>query len=77
MEPTTEQIFSLKYKIENSFLREWSMKYGVIDCIRKIRLCLEAGFGYMGGQRIDRNFIASLSYNDRCIYNGVVAWLNN
>ena len=53
------------------------MKYGVIDCIRKIRLCLEAGFGYMGGQRIDRNFIASLSYNDRCIYNGVVAWLNN
>ena len=71
---TDEQVMSLKYKVENPFLREWSMKYGVIDCMTKVQSCLKAGFGFMGSKRIDRSFVESLSYNDRCLYNGVVAW---
>ena len=73
---TNEQVMSLKYKVENPFLREWSMKYGVADCMTKVQSCLKAGFGFMGSQRIDRSFVESLSSNDRCIYNGIIAWYN-
>jgi len=73
---TNEQVMSLKYKVENPFLREWSMKYGVTDCMTKVQSCLKAGFGFMGSQRIDRSFVESLSSNDRCIYNGIIAWCN-
>ena len=73
---TDKQAMCLKYKVENPFLREWSLKYGVVDCMTKVQSCLKAGFGYMGRQRIDRSFLESLSYNDRCLYNGVVAWYN-
>lgn len=76
MKLTTEQVMSLKYKIENPFLRKWSMKYGVIDCMTKVQSCLKAGFGFMGSQRIDRSFVESLSSNDRSIYNGIIAWYN-
>lgn len=73
---TTEQIFDLKYKVENPVLKKWSLRHGVIDCMRNVQTCLRSGFGYMGSQRIDRNFIQSLSHADRSIYNGVTAWLN-
>ena len=72
---TNEEITSLKYKIENSVLKKWSLRHGVIDCMRNVQTCLRSGFGYMGSQRIDRDFMQSLSYGDRSIYNGVTAWL--
>jgi len=72
-----EQIMSLKYKVENPFLRKWSLKYGIIDCMNKVHSCLKTGFGYMGEQRIDRSFMETLSDNDRCLYNGIVLWHNN
>lgn len=71
-----KQIISLKYKIENPVLKKWSMRHGVIDCMTKVRQCLLSGFGYMGGQRVDRDFVNSLSQSDRCIYNGVTAWID-
>ena len=71
---THEQICDLKFKLENSFLKEWSSHYGIIDCMTKIVSCLACGFGYMGAQRIDYKFLASLSHNDICIYNEVIAW---
>lgn len=76
-ELTSEQMLSLKYKVEHPILREWCMRYGIIDCVRNIQTCIKSGYGYLSTQRVDRNFINSLSYNDRCIYNGVVAWLNS
>lgn len=73
---TTEQVIDLKYKVEDPFLREWSMKHGITDCVRCMWHCLKSGFGYMGEQRIDREFMKSLTAGDRAIYNGVAAWLN-
>lgn len=73
---TTEQVFDLKYKVEHPFLREWCLKYGITDCVRCMWQCLKSGFGYMGEQRIDREFMKSLTHGDCAIYNGVVAWLN-
>lgn len=73
---TYEQITSLKYKVENPVLKKWSMRHGIIDCMTTVRACLQSGFGYMGEQRIDRNFIASLSDGDRCIYNDIMAWMD-
>lgn len=73
---TYEQVSSLKYKVENPFLRKWSMMYGVVDCMTRVQSCLKADFGFMGSQLIDRSFVKSLSSNDRCIYNGIIAWYN-
>lgn len=76
MDITIDNISELKHKIENPFLKEWGLKHGVIDCITTVRQCLRSGFGYMGTQRIDNDFVNSLSYSDRCIYNGVIAWID-
>ena len=70
----TQQVLNLKYKVENPLLRKWSMRYGIVDCMTKVRRCLRSGFGFMGTQRIDRDFINNLSHADRVIYNGVLAW---
>ena len=71
---TTQEVLDLKYKVENPFLRKWSMRYGIVNCMTNVRRCLESGFGYMGPQRIDRDFINTLSHADRIIYSGVLAW---
>lgn len=70
-------VLNLKYKIENLFLKKWSVKYGVVDCMTKVQMCLKSGWGYMGDRRIDCKFMAQLSQNDRAIYNKVLAWYNN
>ena len=74
---TTRQILDLKYKVENETLREYCLRYGVVDCMSKIRQCLKTGFGFIDGQRIDRNFMNTLSHGDRTIYNGVTAWIDS
>lgn len=74
MKITTDNILELKHKIENPFLKDWSLKHGIVDCMTTVRTCLRAGFGYMGTQRIDHDFVNSLSNSDRCLYNGVLAW---
>jgi len=71
-----EKIINLKYKIENPFLKKWSLSYGIIECMTKLQICMQSDFGYMGDQRIDRDFIKSLSKNDRDIYNCVISWID-
>lgn len=76
MDITIDNITELKHKVEHPVLKAWSLKHGIIDCVMTVRACLKAGFGYMGTQRIDNKFIKSLSNNDRCLYNGVLAWID-
>lgn len=72
-----QQLSELKYKWENQVLREWSIKFGIIDCVRTIHDILRnpSNYGFLGETRIDRKFINELSYSDRVLFNAVTAWI--
>jgi hypothetical protein len=72
-----DNIFGLKYELKNPFIREWSIKYGVINCMSNVRCCLMSGFGFLGGQRIDKAFFCSLSQNDKEIYKRVIDFIEH
>lgn len=68
---TYTKINQLKYDLENETLREWAVKFGIVDVASKIeaypKICL-------GNVIVDRR---TLSSNDKSVIQKVVGWLHS
>lgn len=68
METYTE-ISQLKYQLENPTLREWAVKYGIVDLAYNIGSSPEI---YLGNVHVDRK---NLSVNDKTLIQKVIDWI--
>lgn len=68
METYTE-ISQLKYQLENQTLREWAIKYGIIDLVYNIGSFHEV---YLGNVLVERK---KLSSNDKTLIQKVIDWI--
>lgn len=62
------QLNVLKYKLHHPKLKEWTVKYGLLDLVRKMYCAPELS---LGGLWIDNKFRQSLCENDKAIINAV------
>lgn len=69
-----EQLLMLKYDIQNKVLKEWALKYGVLDLVMIMCSFKEL---YLGNTFIDNKFRSSLSTNDKMIINAVYEFIIN
>lgn len=58
------QLNVLKYKLQHPKLKEWAVKYGLLDLVRRMYYLEEV---YIGGVMIDNKFRQSLCENDKAI----------
>lgn len=58
------QLSVLKYKLQHPKLKEWAVKYGLLDLVRRMYYLEEV---YIGGFMIDNKFRQSLCENDKAI----------
>lgn len=58
----------LKYKLQHPKLKEWAVKYGLLDLVRNMYCAPELS---LGGLWIDNKFRQSLCENDKMIINAV------
>lgn len=65
------EISQLKYKLEDQTLREWAVKFGIVDIASKIevypKICL-------GSVIVDRRMLSS---NDKSVIQKVIDWLHS
>lgn len=61
----------LKYDLENKVLREWALKYGVVDTACIVESHRDV---YLGGERVQWK---SLSKNDKDILLKAVLWMRS
>ena len=62
------QLNVLKYKLQHPRLKEWAVKYGLLDLVRKMYCAPELS---LGGLWIDNKFRQSLCENDKAIITAV------
>lgn len=62
------QLNVLKYKLQHPKLKEWAVKYGLLDLVRKMYCAPELS---LGGLWIDNKFRQSIGKNDKTIINAV------
>lgn len=62
------QLNVLKYKLQHPKLKEWAVKYGLLDLVRNMYYAPELS---LGGLWIDNKFRQSLCENDKAIINAV------
>lgn len=62
------QLNVLKYKIQHPKLKEWAVKFGLLDLVRNMYCAPELS---LGGLWIDNKFRQSLCENDKAIINAV------
>lgn len=66
---TYEQISRLKYDLESKTLKDWALKYGIVDLARRIGSFKEI---YLGSVLIRRS---DLPTNDKDVIKRVRLWL--
>ena len=67
---TYTEISQLKYELESPTLKEWAIKYGIVDLVYIIDSCPEF---YLGSELVVRK---NLSANDKAVVQKVIDWIN-
>lgn len=67
---TYTEISQLKYELESPTLKEWAIKYGIVDLAYKIGCSPEC---YLGNVLVVRK---NLSANDQAVVQKVIDWIN-
>lgn len=62
-------ISRLKYKLESQTLKEWAIKYGIVDLAYNVGSSHEI---YLGNVRVE---IGNLSANDKALIQKVIDWI--
>lgn len=75
---TYNDICLMKYDLQHKGLRDWAIRYGIIDLVWKIKGCLtSAGYGYLGNIKISRHFLNTLSSHDKEILDKAKSFIEN
>lgn len=67
---THTEISQLKYELEDPTLKEWAIKYGIVDLAYNINRSPEF---YFGNELVVRK---NLSANDKAVVQKVIDWIN-
>ena len=67
---TYTEISQLKYELESTTLKEWAIKYGIVDLAYNIDRFPEF---YLGNELVVRK---NLSANDKAVVQKVIDWIN-
>lgn len=67
---TYTEISQLKYELESPTLKEWAIKYGIVDLAYNIDRFPEF---YLGNELVVRK---NLTANDKAVVQKVIDWIN-